>query len=292
MELDSIAVFVKVVQAGSFSKAAVLLGMPNTTVSAKVAQLEKRLGITLIQRTTRKLNVTPAGQAYFKKCLNALEEIRKAESELSTSEKNPSGILRITAANDTGHTIVPVLISRYLKKYPEMKVELIITNRVVDLVGEGVDIGVRAGELEDSSLRSKKLTSAMMVFMASPAYLKKHGTPTHLNQLNDHHLMRFTEFPETLSLDRSDQKRPDKIKIKGRILADDLETLKKFTILGEGITLLPAFLCEEELRTGKLVHILKTWLKTSGYFTLVHHAQKFISPKIRAFFDLIDEKQL
>ncbi len=132
----------------------------------------------------------------------------------------------------------------------------------------------------------------MMVFMASPAYLKKHGTPTHLNQLNDHHLMRFTEFPETLSLDRSDQKRPDKIKIKGRILADDLETLKKFTILGEGITLLPAFLCEEELRTGKLVHILKTWLKTSGYFTLVHPAQKFISPKIRAFFDLIDEKQL
>lgn len=289
MELDSIAVFVKVVQAGSFSKAAKMMGMPNTTVSAKVAQLEKRLGVTLIQRTTRKLQITPAGEVYFKKCLSALEEIRHAESELTKSEKKPQGTLRITAANDIGHTIVPALVSRYLQKYPEMKVELIITNRVVDLVGEGVDIGIRAGELEDSSLRSKKLTSAKMGFMASPIYLKKHGTPNNLKQLTEHKLLRFSEFSETLTIERTDHQLLEKIKLKGKITADDLETLKRFAILGEGIALLPIFLCEEELKNGKLTHLLKQWQKSSGSFTLVHPAQKFISAKVRAFYDLVEK---
>ena len=285
MELDSISVFVKVVQAGSFSQAAKLLGMPNTTVSAKVAQLEKRLGVTLIQRTTRKLNVTQAGEAYFRGCVHALEEIQAVEAEVTTAQSKPHGVLRITAASDVGHTLLAPLVQLYLKKYPDMEVELMVTNRVVDLVGEGVDLGIRAGELEDSTLLSKKLITAQMVFMASPSYLKKHGTPSDLKQLQEHELLHFSEFPNVINLNHN-----TKIKVKSRIRANDLETLKKFALIGQGITLLPIFLCEEELKNGKLIHFLPSWHAGTGFFTLVYPAQKFISPKVRAFIELVSEQ--
>lgn len=286
MELDSIAVFVKVVQAGSFSKAATLLGMPNTTVSSKVAQLEKHLGVTLIQRTTRKLHITQAGEAYFRGCAQALEEIRAAESEITQSQSTPRGVLRITAATDVGHTLLPPLVHLYTKKYPNVEVELIVTNRVVDLVGEGVDLGIRAGELEDSSLLSRKLISAEMVFMASPAYLKKNGTPTHPKHIHDHEFLQFSGHPDVIPLNQN-----TKLKIRYRVKADDLETLKKMVLLGQGVSLLPRFLCEEELKAGKLVHILPQWrLSDGGYFTLVYPAQKFIPPSVQAFVSLATEQ--
>lgn len=285
MELDSIAVFVKVVQAGSFSQAAKILGMPNTTVSAKVAQLEKRLGVTLIQRTTRKLNVTQAGEAYFRGCVHALEEIQSVEAEVTTSQSTPQGILRITAAYDVSHSLLAPLVSLYLKKHPKMEVELVITNRVVDLVGEGVDLAIRAGELEDSTLLSKKLMSAQMIFVASPAYLKKITVPKTPKQLQELEQLHFSEHPTTITLNDH-----SKIKVKSRVRSDDLETLKKFVISGQGITLLPRFLCEEELKSGKLVHLLQAWHMGTDYFTLVYPAQKFISPKVRAFVELASER--
>ena len=191
MELDGIAVFVKVVQAGSFSRAAKLLGMPNTTVSAKVAQLERRLGVTLIQRTTRKLHITQSGEAYFKKCVHALDEIQAAETEVSATQGEPKGVLRITSAVDVGHSLLPSLVQSYLKKYPQMTVDLIITNRVVDLVAEGVDLGLRAGALKDSSLIAKKLISTKMGLWASPAFLKKCGPIHHPRDVDRLECIRF-----------------------------------------------------------------------------------------------------
>lgn len=286
MDLDSISVFVKVVQAGSFSQAAKLLGMPNTTVSFKVAQLEKALGATLIQRTTRKLHVTQAGEAFFRRCVVALEEIRFAETEVTSSQSKPQGVLRITAATDVGHSLLAPLVSHYLKKYPEMEVDLLITNRVVDLVGEGVDIGIRGGELEDSTLMSKKLISAKMTFVASPTYLKKYGTPSSPKDLLAHELIQFSEMPNTVVLSRSENNRAkDKFKVtmKSRIKADDFETIKGFALIGEGLALIPNYLCRNEFKQGKLIHLLPQWQLGSGFFTLVYPAQKFIPPKVQAF---------
>jgi DNA-binding transcriptional LysR family regulator len=121
MDLDAIAVFVKVVQAGSFSQAAKLLGMPNSTVSAKVSLLEKRLGVTLLQRTTRKLRVTQAGEAYFKRCVQALDELQAAESELAIAQREPQGLLRLTAPVELGHGLLPALVDGFLQKYPRWK---------------------------------------------------------------------------------------------------------------------------------------------------------------------------
>ena len=150
---DAIPVFVKVVEAGSFSAAARLLNMPKTTVSAKIAALEKRLELKLIQRTTRKLHVTEAGMKYFRHCSNAIHEIELGEAALQSTQGEPTGVLRVTAPVDVGHLVLPRITRAYLARYPETSVELLVSNRFVDLIGEGVDLAIRAGTLKDSSLK-------------------------------------------------------------------------------------------------------------------------------------------
>src|SRR5262245_23656923 len=136
--VDAIAVFVKVMETGSFSAAARRLGMPKTTVSAKVAGLEKRLGVRLIQRTTRKLRATEAGETDFRHCAAAMREVELGEAALQSAKERPSGILKVTAPVDFGHSVLPRIASAYAMTYPEVSLELILTNRMVDLVGEGV----------------------------------------------------------------------------------------------------------------------------------------------------------
>lgn len=286
--LDNIAVFVKVIQTGSFSQAARLLGMPNTTVSAKVADLEKRLGVTLIQRTTRKLNVTQAGEAYFRKCVQALEDIQNAEAEVTSSQEAPRGILRITSAVDVGHTLLPPIVQEFITKYPKIKVDLLITNRVVDLVAEGIDIAFRAGELEDSSMIAKKFVASHMKMWASPSYLKKRGIPSHPSELSQHEFVRFTSFTED-TIELTNGKEKVILSPTGRISADDLEIIKVFSTLGEGIGLFPGFLCEEEAKLKKIIPVLPEWYWGSGHFSIVYPYQKFVSPKIHAFLEVASE---
>lgn len=288
MDLDGIAVFVKVVQAGSFRQAARLLGMPNSTVSAKVSLLEKRLGVTLIQRTTRKLRVTQPGEAYFRRCVQALEEIQAAETEVATSQQEPQGLLRITTAVDVGHSLLPPLVRAFLKQYPRMEVELMVTNRMVDLVAEGVDLGIRGGKLEDSSLIATRFVIGHGVLWASPSYLKKNGAPSHPEELSRHECLRFSPFKDN-AWELTDGKQTAIVAARGRVLADDLETIKMFALLGQGIGLVPAFLCDEEARKGKLVQVLPQWHGAFGSFSLVYPAQRFVSPKIRAFISLAEE---
>jgi DNA-binding transcriptional LysR family regulator len=176
---DAIPVFVKVVEAGSFSAAARLLGMPKTTVSAKVAALEKRLELKLIQRTTRKLHVTEAGMKYFRHCSNAVHEIELGEAALQSTQGEPTGLLRVTAPVDIGHMLLPRITRTYLARYPGTSVELLVSNRFVDLVGEGIDLAIRAGALRDSSLIAKRFQDVAATLWASPAYLRQLGNVSH-----------------------------------------------------------------------------------------------------------------
>ena len=191
IDLNEISVFVEVVKAGSFSQAAKKLKMPNSTVSHKVSSLEKRLGLTLLQRTTRKLNVTPAGQIYFKKCLNGFSEIELAEAEMASAQGEAQGLLRVTAPVELGGGILPEIISDFTAQFPKVTIELILTERRVDLLSESVDLAIRAGELKDSSLIAKKIGLAYFALFASPRYLKQKGTPTHPRELNQHKCLAF-----------------------------------------------------------------------------------------------------
>lgn len=290
MQLDAISVFIKVVQAGSFNRAAQQLAMPNSTVSAKVASLEKDLGVTLLQRTTRKLNVTEAGQAYFDKCVRALSEIEAAEQEIKTAQKQLSGVLRVTSPTDFGQSVLPQIAQLYLKKYPQVKLELLVTNRVVDLLGEGVDLAIRAGELEDSSFISKRLNTGSLTMWASPGYVKKNGTPSHPRDLEKFDLIGFAPMAgKKMEL----QNGSEKIKLNlppSRITVDDTVAARALAMLGEGIAFLPSFLCNEEFRRAKLVAVLSDWkLGGDRSFTFLYPAQRYASAKVQSFISLSTE---
>ena len=280
MDLDGIAVFVKVVQAGSFSAAARLLGIPNTTVSAKVARLEKRLGVTLIQRTTRKLNITPAGRAYFERCLRGLEEIETAEAEVSLSAAEPRGLLRVTAPGDVAMGMLPPIVSRFLKRYPRTRVEIVVANRVIDLVAEGVHLAIRAAGLPDSTLAARRFMPFCGALWASRAYLERRGAPKIPLELEQHDCLVFPRF-SARPLRLTDGRSRVDIGLKGRLAVDDPQTLRNFVLQGDGIATLPDFLA----RDTKLVRVLPKWTWTSGALSFVYPGQRFVPANVRAFID-------
>jgi len=281
MDLDAIAVFVKIVEAGSLSKAARLLNMPKTTVSAKLAVLEKRLGVNLIHRTTRKLHVTEAGETYFHHCANAVREVELGKAALELSQSKPTGVLKVTAPVDIGRTVLPRVIRAYLAKYPDITVELVISNQIVDLVEEGVDLAIRAGMLQDSSLIAKRFFDLRASLWASPAYAQEFGKLTHPKDLVK---ASFVGRKGADVLRLTNGKSEVDVPVVSRVLADDLETIKALTILGEGISWLPDFLSADAVEAGTLVPILPQWKsKGVGAVYFVYASQKYASPKVRAF---------
>jgi DNA-binding transcriptional LysR family regulator len=282
MDLNEVAVFIKVVQTGSFTQTARALGMPNSTVSHRVSSLEKRLGVTLIQRTTRKLNVTPAGLAYFKRCILGIEEIQAAETEIAAIQGEPNGLLRITAPVELGGTVLFDLISEYTEKYKKVRVEAILTDREVDLLSENVDLAIRAGALESSSLIAKKLGSVYFAPFASPKYIKANGSPSHPRDLRNHHCVHFTPLGiEEWSL--SGPKGVIQAPVPSRIMINDMNVVKRFAVSGIGITLLPTFFALPEVNSGKLVRILPEWRSEVSPVHFVYPAQRFVTPKLSAF---------
>src|SRR5262245_55888684 len=184
--MDAIAVFVKVVEAGSFSQAAARMGMPKTTVSAKVAGLEERLGVRLIERTTRTLHLTEAGEMYFRHCAIAIREVELGEEALQAAKGKPSGLLRVTAPVDLGQGLLPVVAGAYTAKYPDVSMDLIVTNRIVDLVEEGIDLALRwAGALKDSSLIARRYFETTSHLWASQKYLQRVSKHMHPRDLEN-----------------------------------------------------------------------------------------------------------
>lgn len=285
MDFNEVAIFIKVVQEGSFSHAAKKLGMPNSTVSAKVSSLEKRLGITLIQRTTRKLNITPAGQAYFKRCMIGLEEIKAAESEIASVIGEPQGLLRITAPTELGSSILPSIISEYTKKYPKARIEVILTDRRVDLLSENVDLAIRAGELKDSSLIAKRVGTVYFAPFATAKYLKQKGNPTHPRDLKQHMCLQFTPVGED-EWKMTSSKGSLNVPIPGRVMINDMAALKKMALMDDGITFLPTYFCYTEVKNKQLIRILPEWRSHLSPVHFVYPAQRFVTPKLSAFISL------
>jgi DNA-binding transcriptional LysR family regulator len=287
MDLDGIAIFVNVLQAGSFSRAAKLLGMPNSTVSAKVSALEKRLGVTLLQRTTRKLRATQAGEAYYQRALRALEELQTAENELETGRAEPKGLLRLTAPVEIGHSLLPALVHAFLKQHPRMEVELVVTNRVLDFIEDGIDLAIRAGPLKDSSLIAKRFDLGYFELWASRDYLIKHAAPRHPKELTEHNCLRFSRFKHD-GFRMTNGKENLKVRVTGTSTADDFETLRSLATLGEGLAFLPSFLCAEA-KQNDLVRVLPQWHGDRVTVSLVYPAQRFVPPKVRAFIDVAEK---
>lgn len=285
MNFNEAAVFVKVVQAGSFSAAARQLGLPTSTVSTRVARLEKRLGVTLLQRTTRRVHLTDSGELYYQHASTGLGHMLDAEAAVTESSGEPRGLLRVTAPADVGDHILAEIVNQLRRNYPKVSVDLVLMNRYVDLVAEGVDVAIRTGSLKDSTLIAKSVGIARWVPFASPDYLKSAAPLESPQALRHHCCLQFTPLGKE-SWTLSDNAGSVTIPMSGQVMVNDVRVVRAMALAGEGVALLPIYLCREECQDGRLKRVLPEWHAKADPLHIVYPRQRFIPPKLRTFVDL------
>jgi DNA-binding transcriptional LysR family regulator len=288
MDLNEMVVFARVVQAGSFTAAAAVLGMPKSTVSRKVSGLEDRLDARLLQRTTRKLSLTDVGRTYYEYCARIAGEVEDAERAVSSLSGTPRGLLRVTAGLNAAW--LGDIVSSFLKRYPEVQVELFCTGRSVDLVEERFDVGIRAGALADSTLIARSLGRVSWFFVATPAYLKKRGRPKSPEGLKDHDCLLFGAGSTTVTLRLEQAEVSSQVAVPARLLVSDMDVLHSAASAGLGIALVPAFRCVEDLRARRLDRVLRDWNAPSTPVHAVYPSTRHLSPKVKSFVDHLQER--
>jgi len=283
MDLNEMLVFARVVQAGSFTVAAAVLGMPKSTVSRKVSDLEERLHSRLLQRTTRKLSLTDVGRTYYDYCARIVGEVEDAERAVSTLQETPRGLLRVTAPINVA--FLGPIVSDYLKRYPEVRLDLFCTGRTVDLVEERFDLGIRAGALVDSTLIARRLGSAKWLLVATPGYLKRRGRPRSPDDLRKHDCLLFGAGPDSGGLRLENGDRSVQVALSPRLTVTDIDVVCAVATAGLGIAVLPAFRCVEDLRARRLARVLADWNVPSTSLHVVYPSTRHISPKVKSFID-------
>jgi DNA-binding transcriptional LysR family regulator len=287
MDLNEIVVFARVVQAGSFTAAAGALGMPKSTVSRKVSELEERLSARLLQRTTRKLSLTDVGRTYYEYCARIVGEIEEAERAVSSLQATPRGVLRVTAPINAA--FLGPIVTDYLKRYPEVRLDLFCTGRTVDLVEERFDLGIRAGPLFDSTLIARSLGNVSWFLVATPAYLKKRGRPRSPEDLGQHDCLFFDPGPSSRALRLESGDRSVQVVLSPRAWVTDMDVLHAVVTAGLGIGLLPAFRCVQELRDRRLERVLRDWSAPSTPVHVVYPSTHHVSPKVKTFVEHLQQ---
>ncbi len=282
--LDGIDVFIKVADTKSFTGAARQLGMPTTTVSAKIARLEQRLGVTLFRRTTRKISLTEAGERYYAHCAPALKAVERAEAALRNDIAEPSGPLRLTAPPDIAQMLLGPVLEVYLQRYPKVEPDLYVTNSFVDLVADKIDLAIRIGPLENSSLVVRKFTTGRLSLWAAPSYVAQHGLPQRARDLDNHRLIWLRTRQKTLDLSTSGG---DRITLgsTGWLDVDDLQTLRQYVHSGLGIGTLPEFDFPRGHASSELTPVLPAYQTDAFSAVFAYPKQSFVPITVRSFID-------
>jgi DNA-binding transcriptional LysR family regulator len=288
MDLNEIAVFTHVVRAGSFTAAAKELGMPKSTVSRKVSDLEERLNARLLQRTTRKLSLTDAGRTYFDYGVRIVNEIEAAESAVGSLQDKPRGLLRVSVGPNSQW--LADIIADFMKRSPEVQLEVLSTGRNVDLVEERFDAAIRAGALADSSLVARRLGNVTWFLVATPAYLKKKRRPRAPDDLKDHDCLLFGtgSTAVNLRLENGDERR--EVAVSARLLVSDFDIVYAAATAGLGIALLPAFRCMDDLREHRLERVLRDWAAPTIPVHIVYPTARHLSAKVKSFVEYVQQR--
>jgi DNA-binding transcriptional LysR family regulator len=283
VDLNEIFIFAKVVQAGSFVRAARELAMPKSTVSRKVLELESRLGARLLQRTTRTLHLTDIGRTYYAHAQRILAELEAADAAVSQLQAEPRGLLRMAAPLNFGH--LGPIGERFLARYPEVRLEIVCSDRLVDLIADGFDLAVRVGRLADSTLMARPLAVMRSVLVASPALLEPvREPPSAPEQLSSWPCLAFGSAAERSSWELSSRAgKTVSVRLEPRFVVNDFEVLISAAVAGLGLALLPAERCVEHLREGRLRRLLPEWSAIERPLSAVYPSGRHLSPKLAAF---------
>jgi DNA-binding transcriptional LysR family regulator len=290
MDLNATLFFVTVAKAGSFTEASRRLRVPKSTISEKVAELETRLGVTLMMRTTRRLKLTEAGAAFLQKAESAINSLQIAQDEASQSQNTPTGTLRITAPGNTVSHVILKAVTEYRTKFPRVKIELDFSDRSIDLISEGFDIAFRPGLLADSNLMAKQVGRARRILVAAPSYLEAKPPLQHPKDLESHScLTLISSSVETIWKLRTKEGKSAKINVTDCLSSNSLSALKELVLLSEGIALLPNSICKGELEQKKFVRVLPLWATAEVPVQLVYPPQRHASAKVREMLPLLEK---
>ena len=283
-DLNAVLVFLKVAELGGFTAAARSLDLPKSTVSLKVNELEKRLKVRLLHRTTRRVSLTEAGQLYYENCLPLLDALQNADDAISSLPGHPRGVLRVTAPVMFVHAFLGSRLPEFSQTYPELRVVLDVTNERKDLVKDGYDLAIRVGELEDSTFRMKRLMMDRSRLFASPDYLKIHGEPKSIADLKYHILLSVdqSQNESTWTLHR-DQQAVETFRFRPRLLSNDIGSIHQSVLAGLGIGLIPELLFQTQKEERTLVKILPQWSSTPVPINAVYASHKYMPQKIKLF---------
>jgi DNA-binding transcriptional LysR family regulator len=288
-DLNAARVLVRVVQEGSFRSAARVLGMPKTTVSRKVAELEEQLGVQLLQRTTRTLALTDAGIAFVDEAEGAIARLDAAEAAVTELQREPRGKLRVTTTIPLGEMLLAPIVAGFLDAYPALEVMVHLTDRQVDLVADRFDVAIRAGALPDSSLVAKLVGNSTYRVVASPDYLARRGTPRRPTDLATHACLRFTKSGTAVrtTWPFGKGKRATEVPVHGRLVSDDFVVLRKAAERGLGVARLPIMTVHESIRAGLLVSALDAFAPPPTPVHILHVGGRHLPPRTRAFIDFV-----
>jgi DNA-binding transcriptional LysR family regulator len=285
--LTSLTAFVRVVDSGGFSAAGRHLNMSTTMVSNHVQSLEDRLGARLLNRTTRKVSLTEIGKAYYDRCTQILADLEQADDIAGAMQSTPRGTLRIYTATHIIPFIAPV-VGELLAAYPDVKVDLTMGERMIDIVDEGFDIAIRMTPPPDSSLIVRSLATWRHVLCCSPSYLEKHPRPQQLAELTQHNCVRHALYPFEDGWHFVDRKGASAVvRISGNLVTNSGETLRLAALEGVGISLAAGFLVHDDLESGRLIRLLPEYRPVEMSMNAVYPHRHHLSAKVRTFIDLL-----
>lgn len=286
--LGDMSAFVRVVETRTFTAAAERLGWSKSVVSRRLSDLEQRLGVRLLNRSTRRLSLTEAGQAYYDRCVRILADIEETEDAVASLHTEPRGLLRVNAPMTFGTLHLAPAIAAFMERFPEVDVELVLNDRFVDLIDEGYDLALRIGTLQDSALVARKLAPCRHVVCAAPSYLARQGTPGVPTDLTQHQCLLYTNSASPdlwrfLGRDGTEMS----VRVKGRLRVNNGDVLRDSAIAGLGIALLPSFIVADALAEHRLQAVLCGHRLRDMTLHAVFPHNRYLSTKVRAFIDFL-----
>jgi DNA-binding transcriptional LysR family regulator len=290
--ITAMRVFIRVVEAGSFTKAADSLQMPKATVTKLVQGLESYLQVKLLQRTTRKVTVTPDGAAYFESAVRLLGDLDEIDASIGDAQATPSGRLRIDIGSSAARLILIPALPRFCAKYPDIQISLGVSDRPVDLVGDSVDCAIRGGEVVDRTLVARRIASLAFSTCATPAYFKEFGTPMHPRDLNEgHRIVSYSSARTGRPIPLRFARGKEIIEIEGRggMSVNESNAHLAAAVAGLGLIQVPVFMTHHHIKRGELVAVLRGWQPPPHPVYAVYPANRHLSNRLRVFIDWVAE---
>jgi DNA-binding transcriptional LysR family regulator len=287
---DEMTSFVRVVEAGSISKAAEQLGMAKSGVSRRLAELESRLGVRLLNRTTRRSSLTDAGRSYYEGAVKLLSDVAELDAVVADSEASLKGRLRLAAPLSFGLCHLTPAIEEFMKAHPEVMIDLDFSDRQVDLVAQGIDLAVRIAELRDSSLKARRICPIRLMLCASPGYLEQHGTPRTPEELARHQVLHYDIGGGPLLRLADRRGGEQQLHVEPQLVANNGDFLCDMAIAGHGIILTPTFIAWQAVALGELVPLMREWWPPPLNAYAVYPQTRYLSRRARGFIDFLAER--